>query len=296
MSIIVSKRMREILWFAPAAALVLLIFVYPILRTLILSFLNLNLETGFRAHFAGLGNFARLLADSRFHGSLKTTALFTIVSVALEFLLGLLLALAVEKLKKGRRTARTFLLIPWTLPTAIIAVLWMWIFNDQYGVVNAVLLKIGIVDSPLAWLGRPQTAMITIIMADVWKAFPFVFIVLLAGLQGIPKEMYEAIEIDGGTAWHKFRYVTLPYLLPFIFLALIFRIVQAFAVFDLVYVLTGGGPGGATETVSVYGYYTYMRYLDFGYGGALVVAIVLVLALTAWALYSLLLRKYEMGR
>ncbi len=296
MSILVSKRMREILWFTPAAALVLLIFVYPILRTLILSFLNLNLETGFQAHFAGLGNFARLLADSRFHSSLKTTALFTIVSVALEFLLGLLLALAVEKIKKGRRTARTFLLIPWTLPTAIIAVLWMWIFNDQYGVINAVLLKIGIVDSPLAWLGRPQTALSTIIMADVWKAFPFVFIVLLAGLQCIPKEMYEAIEIDGGTAWHKFRYVTLPYLLPFIFLALIFRIVQAFAVFDLVYVLTGGGPGGATETVSVYGYYTYMRYLDFGYGGALVVAIVLVLALTAWALYSLLPRKYEMGR
>ncbi len=296
MSILVSKRMREILWFAPAAALVLLIFVYPVLRTLILSFLNLNLETGFQAHFAGLENFARLLADSRFHSSLKITALFTIVSVALEFLLGLLLALAVEKIKKGRRTARTFLLIPWTLPTAIIAVLWMWIFNDQYGVVNAVLLKTGIVDSPLAWLGRPQMAMSTLIMADVWKAFPFVFIVLLAGLQGIPKEMYEAIEIDGGTAWHKFRYVTLPYLLPFIFLALIFRIVQAFAVFDLVYVLTGGGPGGATETVSVYGYYTYMRYLDFGYGGALVVAMVLVLALTAGALYSLLLRKYEMGR
>ena len=102
--------------------------------------------------------------------------------------------------------------------------------------------------------------------------------------------------MDGGTAWHKFRYVILPYLQPFIFLALIFRIVQAFAVFDLVYVLTGGGPGGATETVSVYGYYTFMRYLDFGYGSALVVAVVCILALVAWVLYRLLLSKYEMGR
>lgn len=292
----ILMRVRTNVWFVPAAALVALVFVYPVLRTLCLSFMHLNLETGFKPQFACLDNFARLVSDSRFHNSLKITALFTAVSVALEFLLGLLSALAVERIKRGRRAARTFLLIPWTLPTAIIAVLWMWIFNDQYGVINALLLRIGIVDSPIAWLGRPQTAMVTIIMADVWKAFPFVLVVLLAGLQSIPREMYEAIEIDGGKAWHKFKYVTFPYLLPFIFLALVFRIVQAFAVFDLVYVLTGGGPAGATETVSIYGYFTYMRYLDFGYGAALVIAIVLVLALISSMLYLLLLRRYEMVR
>jgi multiple sugar transport system permease protein len=167
----------------------------------------------------------------------------------------------------------------------------MWIFNDQFGLINGLLLRMGVVGSPIAWLGKPQSALCAVILADAWKAFPFVFIVLLAGLQSIPREMYEAIEIDGGTSWHKFRYVVFPYLTPFIFLALIFRIVQAFAVFDLVYVLTGGGPGGATETVSVYGYYTFMRYLDFGYGAALVVAIVGVLAMVSWLLYVLLLRK-----
>lgn len=292
----IFARIRGGIWFAPGFILVLLIFVYPILRTLILSLLHLNLETGFRPRFAGLDNFARLVSDSRFHNSLKVTTLFTAVSVAMEFFLGLALALAAERIRRGRRAIRTLLLIPWTLPTAVVAVLWMWIFNDQYGVINALLLKTGIVDSPLAWLGRPQSAMATMILADVWKAFPFVFLVLLAGLQSIPRETYEAIEIDGGTAWHKFRYVTVPYLKPFIFLALIFRIVQAFAVFDLVYVLTGGGPGGATETVSIYGYYTYMRYLDFGYGAALVVAIVVLLALASWILYSLLLRRYEMDR
>jgi multiple sugar transport system permease protein len=292
----IAARAKAGLWYIPAAVLVLLIFVYPIFRTLVLSFSHFNLETGFHLQFGGMDNFARLVSDSRFFGSLKVTTLFTVLSVALEFLLGLLLAITVERVRRGRRVARTFLLIPWTLPTAIIAVLWMWIFNDQYGLINAVLLKIGLIGSPIAWLGGPHTAMLSIILADVWKAFPFVFIVLLAGIQSIPGEMYEAIEIDGGTEWHKFRYVTLPFLLPFIFLALIFRIVQAFAVFDLVYVLTGGGPGGATETVSVYGYYTFMRYLDFGYGSALVVVIVVLLALMAWMLYALLLRKHEMGR
>jgi multiple sugar transport system permease protein len=289
-------RAKSGLWFAPATILVLLVFVYPIFRTLGLSFTHLNLGTGFQPRFAGADNFVRLIADSRFLNSLHVTALFTAASVALEFSIGLMSALAVEKIKQGSKTARTLLLIPWTLPTAIIALLWMWIFNDQYGFINAILLRTGIIDSPIAWLGGPQTALFSITMADVWKAFPFVYIVLFAGLQSIPREMYEAMEIDGGTAWHKFRYVTLPHLSPFIFLALIFRIVQAFAVFDLVYVLTGGGPGGATETVSVYGYYTFMRYLDFGYGATLVVAIVIVLALLAGILYSVLLRKYEMAR
>jgi multiple sugar transport system permease protein len=281
------------LWYAPAAILVLLVFVYPVLRTLCLVFMHANLQTGFQPRFAGLDNVARLVSDSRFLGSLKVTALFAAVSVALEFLLGLLAALALEKIGRGRQVARTLLLVPWTLPTAIIAVLWMWIFNDQYGIVNAVLLQSGLVDTPVAWLGQPQPAFSAIVIADVWKAFPFVFIILLAGIQSIPREMYEAIEVDGGTDWHKFRFVTLPWLLPFIFLALIFRLVQAFAVFDLVYVLTGGGPGGATETVSVYGYYVFMRYLDFGYGSALAAAVAAVLALSAWMLHILLLRKNE---
>jgi multiple sugar transport system permease protein len=291
-----SSRLKTGLWFFPAVVLVLLVYLYPILRTLLLSFAQFNLETGFEARFAGLDNFLRLLSDSRFAAAVKVTVLFTAASVALEFLLGLLSALAVEAIGKSRRIVRTLILIPWTLPTAIIAALWIWIFNDQYGLINALLLKIGVISAPVAWLGQPQTAFLSIIMADVWKAFPFVFIILLAGLQSIPREMYEAIEVDGGNAWHGFRYVTLPHLLPFVFLALMFRIVQAFAVFDLVFVLTGGGPGGATETVSVYGYYTFMRYLDFGYGAAIAITIVGILAIVAWVLYWLLLRKYEMAR
>ena len=281
------------LWFFPASALLLAVVVYPVLRTIGLSVVHESLATGFRSEFAGLDNFARLIADSRFHSSLWTTAVFTVLSVGAEFLIGLFLALSVNAMTKWRSLVRVICLLPWTLPTAVIAVLWAWIFNDQYGAVNALLLRLGLIDSPIAWLAQPYTAMGAVIVADVWKTAPFVFVILLAGLQNIPRDLYEAIEIDGGGAWAKFRHVTWPHLLPFAFVAGIFRIVQAFAIFDLVWVMTGGGPGGTTETVSIYTYQTYMRYLDFGYGSALAVATVALLALTAAGLYRLLMTKYE---
>lgn len=290
-----DARWKDALWFAPAAVLLLLAFGYPVIRTLILSVLHLNLETGLLPRFAAFENFIRLAADSRFVNSLRVTAVIAAVSVALECLIGLLLALAAERMNRGRPAARAVLLIPWALPTAMIAVLWMWLFNDQYGIINAVLMRAGLMDAPFPWLAMPGPATFAIIAADVWKTFPFVMIVLLAGLQSIPREMYEAIEIDGGNAWHRFRYVTFPFLRPFLFLALVFRLIQAFAIFDLVYVMTGGGPGGATETVSVYSYTTFMRYLDFGYGAAQVVILVIILSVLAWALHRLLLKRYEMA-
>jgi trehalose/maltose transport system permease protein len=280
-------------WFLPAAMLLVAVVGYPVVRTLTLSFLHENLATGFQAEFAGLDNFGRIIGDSRLHNSLRTTLLFTVVSVGTEFLVGLLLALSVDSLIRWRGLVRVIFLIPWTLPTAVIAVLWTWVFNDQFGLLNTVLMRLGLMDSPVAWLAQPGTAMAAMIVADVWKTTSFVFVILLAGLQNIPQDLYEAIEIDGGGAWTKFRSVTWPHLLPFVFVSVIFRIVQAFAIFDLVWVMTGGGPGGATETISVYSYQTYMRYLDFGYGSALAVATVAILGVTAVALYRLLVRKYE---
>jgi trehalose/maltose transport system permease protein len=283
---------RSILFYVPAAALLLVVFAYPIARTIALSFSNMNLATAFQPEFAGSENYARLLSDSRFLESLRITGIFTIVSVALEFGLGLMLALAANNCIRGQGLVRSIFLAPWTLPTAIIAVLWAWIFNDQYGVLNAVLQDAGVISSPIAWLATPVGAMAAIIIADVWKTTPFVFLVLLAGLQNIPKDLYEAMEIDGGGAWAQFRYVTWPFLLPFVFIALVFRVIQAFAIFDLVWVMTGGGPGGSTETVSVYSYQTFMRYLDIGYGSAQVAATVVILSVVAFGLYHLLLRRY----
>ena len=276
--------------YAPAALLIGAVYAYPILRTAFLSLFHFSLATGFQLEFAGLENFTRLAGDSRFLGSLAATAIFTVVSVSLEFGIGLLLALAATGQKRARGLIRAALLAPWTLPTAVTAVLWTWIFNDQFGVLNEVLQRLRVIDAPVAWLAAPGTAMAAVIVADVWKTAPFVFLVLLAGLQNIPAELYEAIEIDGGGAWAKFRYVTWPHLTPFAFTALAFRVIQAFAMFDLVWVMTGGGPGGATETVSVYSYRTYMRYLDFGYGSAQAIAVVAILAALALLLYGAFMR------
>ena len=278
-------------WYLPLVFLIGLVFVYPALRTLGLAFLRQNAANGFHSEFAGLANFKRIAGDSRLINTFRVTAIFTVVSVTLEFTLGLILALAASRLTKGQDAVRTILLIPWTLPTAVIGVLWAWIFNDQFGVVNTVLQRLRILTEPLSWLATAPGAMTAIIIADVWKTVPFVFIILLAGIQSIPPDLYEAIEIDGGGSWAKFRFVTWPLISPFAFIALMFRAIQAFAIFDLVYVMTGGGPGGGTETVSVYIYQTYMRYLDFGYGAAISVTIVLLFGVFAAALYRIIVRE-----
>jgi multiple sugar transport system permease protein len=284
---------RDLPWFFPAGLFLGALVLYPILRTIGLSLADKNLAMGFRTGFAGIDNFRRILTDSRFSASLWTTFLFTVISVSAEFVIGLFLAISVTSIQKWRTAVQVILLVPWTLPTAVTAVLWAWILNDQYGALNALLLRTGAVHSSISWLGTPVTAMGAVVAADVWKTAPFVFVILFAGLQNIPQDLYDAIEIDGGSAWSKFRYVTWPHLLPFSFVALIFRIVQAFAIFDLVWVMTGGGPGGATETVSIYTYRTYMRYLDFGYGAALVIITVAILSVGASGLYHVLVTKYE---
>ena len=282
---------KKILWFLPAAFLIGTVLLYPAVRTFALSFLRMDLGNSFHAEFVGFGNFVRLVHDSRFRSTLWMTILFTTATVSIEFVAGLLLALSVDQWIRGRTAVRTILLIPWTLPTAVIAVLWGWIFNDQYGIFNHLLARVGI--PPIAWLADATAAFWALVIADAWKTIPFVFVILLAGLQAIPGELYEALEIDGGGAWSKFRLITWPFLTRFIFVALIFRVIQAFSVFDLVYVMTGGGPGGTTETLSVYAYQTMMRYLDFSYGAALATANVIVLTVAAVVLYWLLVRTHE---
>jgi multiple sugar transport system permease protein len=285
--------LRRSAWFAPAVLLAGGVMLYPALRTLALSFLDVNLTNHFHSEYAGAANYVRLIHDSRFHSAIRTTAVFTTISVAIEFALGLALAISADSWKRGKGALRTILLIPWTLPTAVIGVLWAWIFNDQYGILNSLLMRSGILNTPISWLGTPSAAMSALVIADVWKTTPFVFLILLAGLQSIPGELYEALEIDGGGIGDRFRYITWPFLARFLFVALIFRLIQAFSVFDLVYVMTGGGPGGATETLSLYAYRTMMRYLDFGYASALATATVAMLALVAAGLYFLIARRHE---
>lgn len=288
----IRKREQLTGWIltAPALLLLLLIFAYPICRAFWLSLYAKNLGTQLQPVFSGFNNYLRMAFDGRFWQSLQNTTIFTAVSVTLELVLGMGIALVLNQSFPGRGAVRTIAIIPWALPTALIALAWAWIFNDQFGVINDILLRLGVIESPLTWLGDPALAMAAIIAADVWKATPFISIILLAGLQSIPQDFYEAHAMDGASPWQSFRDITLPLLMPQILIALVFRFAQAFGMFDLAKVMTGGGPAGATEMVSIYVYATVMRYLDFGYGSALVV-VTFVLLVLAVAIASLFLAK-----
>lgn len=274
----------------PALILLLLVFAYPILRAFWLSLFTQNLGTQLKIVFSGLDNYGRMINDGRFWQSLWNTTVFTSASVLLELILGMGVALVLNQSFRGRGIVRTISLLPWALPTALMGLAWAWIFNDQYGVVNDILLKLGVIKTGISWLGDPTLAMMAVILADVWKTTPFIALLLLAGLQSIPGDLYEAHSIDGANAWQSFWKITVPLLLPQIVIALLFRFAQAFGIFDLVQVMTGGGPAGGTEMVSIYIYGTVMRYLDFGYGAALVVVTFLLLVV-AVAIASYLLSK-----
>ncbi len=262
---------------APALLLLLLIYGYPILRSFWLSLFTKNLGTQLEPIFSGLDNYDRMIGDGRFWQSLWNTAIFTSSSVVLELVLGMAIALILHQTFLGRSLVRTVALLPWALPTALIGLAWAWIFNDQFGVWNDILMRLGIIQTGVNWLGDPITAMMAVIAGDVWKTTPFISILLLAGLQSIPRELYEAHTMDGAKPWQSFTKITLPLLMPQILIVFLFRFAGAFGVFDLIQVMTGGGPGGATEVVSLYIYSTVMRYLDFGYGAALVVVTFLLL-------------------
>ena len=272
----------------PALIFLLLVFAYPILRAFWLSLFTQNLGTQLKLVFSGLDNYGRMINDGRFWQSLWNTSVFTTASVLLELIIGIGVALVLNQSFRGRGVVRTIALLPWALPTALMGLAWAWIFNDQYGIVNDILLRLGLIETGISWLGDPTLAMIAVVLADVWKTTPFIALLLLAGLQSISSDLYEAHSIDGATAWQSFWKITVPLLLPQIVIALLFRFAQAFGIFDLIQVMTGGGPAGATETVSLYIYGTVMRYLDFGYGAALVVVTFLLLvAAVAIAAYFL---------
>jgi multiple sugar transport system permease protein len=274
----------------PALLVLLFVYGYPIVRAFWLSFFTKNLGTELQPVFAGLDNYGRMAGDGRFWQSFWTTTVFTTSAVIIELLLGLGIALVLNQKFRGRSLVRTTAILPWALPTALIGLAWGWIFNDQFGVVNDILRRVGLIEGGINWLGEPTLALMAVIFADVWKTTPFISILLLAGLQSISPDLYEAHSIDGATPWQNFTRITLPLLMPQILIALLFRFAQSFGIFDLIAVMTGGGPGGATEVVSLYIYATVMRYLDFGYGAALVVVTFLLL-IVAVAIASLLLSR-----
>jgi multiple sugar transport system permease protein len=268
----VSETRRERLaMLAPAVVFVAVVVVLPVLRVVQLSFTETSLEGGIASHWAGLGAHVRLWQDGRWWRALRNTVVFTGASVLIETVLGIAFALVLHQRLRGRGLLRAAVLLPWALPTAVMALAWAWIFNDAFGVANDLLMRAGLVARPLAWLADPRLAMAALVVADVWKTTPFCALVVLAGLQGIPESLLEAARVDGLGAWQRFRHVVWPLLVPSLVVAVLFRAVQAYGAFDVVYVMTGGGPGGSTETVSLYAFQNDFRYLDFGYASAIAV-------------------------
>jgi multiple sugar transport system permease protein len=275
------ERRQALLLVAPAVLVLAGVALYPLVAAVALSLQRVVLVFGER-EFIGLSNYRFLLHDPRFWSALGNTAYFTAVAVSLELLLGLPLALLLHARFRGRGPFRAAILIPWAIPTVVSARLWAWLFNPDYGLVNQLLPG-----PALNWLGSPRLALHAAILVDVWKTTPFVALLLLAGLQGIPEELLRAARVDGAGPWRSFRSVTLPLLRPALALALLFRALDAFRVFDALYVLTEGGPANTTETLSLYAYKTLMRSGDFGYGSTLAVVTFLCVAALALVLVRL---------
>jgi ABC-type sugar transport system permease subunit len=261
----------------PALLTILLVALFPLVWTVWESLHLHDLRMPWLGRpFVGLANYVDAIGDPRFRGALWHTLFFAATSVSLELIIGLWFALALNRTFRGRGLVRAAVLVPWAIPTVVSALLWRFMFEGQTGIVNAGLIDLGVVREPVVWLIHPRLAWVPVILADVWKTTPFVALLLLAGLQNIDASLYEAARIDGASAWRQFRYVTLPLLKPALLVALIFRTLDAFRVFDLVYALTGGGPGTSTEPIALYTFNALLQNLQFGYGSALSVIVFVV--------------------
>ncbi len=287
-----AQNKRELLlpalFIAPALAVLLALSIYPLIYSVTISFQQ---EKAAGVEW-GLGNFTRLLSDNFFWTAMAHTFVYAAAALTCEFLLGLGLALLLNNQMRGRGFFRASLLVPMMLPTVVVAVVWRLMLNPNFGAVNGTLKQFGINTETLTWTASPKLAMISVIAVDVWQWTPFVFLVLLAGLQAIPQEPYEAALIDGSSRWQTFWHVTLPLLKPSILIVLLLRTMDLLRVFDQIFILTEGGPGFATETISLYIYRTAFRFLDFGYAAAMSF-VLLALTNVISALYIRLLQGKE---
>ncbi|WP_059103167.1 carbohydrate ABC transporter permease [Shouchella shacheensis] len=248
------------------------------------------------SNFVGLSNYGKYLQDARMWASLWNTTFFTVVTVAFELALGLGIALLINRAFKGRGIVRASVLIPWAIPTAVAAMMWGFLYDGQSGIVAHYLAQLNIIPENSWLLSTASGGMFSIIVADIWKTTPYMALLLLAGLQTIPESLYEASEVDGANKWQQFWKVTLPLLKSSILVALLFRTLDAFRVFDLIYVLTGGGPANATESISVYAYKTLFAQQNFGEGSVLSVIVFLCVGIISFAYVKLIGSDLFAGR
>jgi trehalose/maltose transport system permease protein len=275
-----QRRQTRIGWLLllPALAVVGFVAIYPLGKTVYQSFTNQEFLAGLEpTKWVGLENYRTLWHDSIFHHAIWVTIKFTLITVSFEFVLGLIIALVVNSHFRGRGLMRAVMLVPWAIPTVVAAKIWQWMLDDVFGVVNDLLLKLHIISHPHAWISDPATSLASVSAVDIWKTTPFVALLLLAGLQVIPSDLYEAASVDGASALQQFWRITLPLLKPAIFVTLIFRTLDALRVFDVFFVFFGNRPD--TQTMAIYAQSTIVGDGHVGYGAAISVAIFLIISL-----------------
>lgn len=276
----------------PAVAAILLISLYPVVQTFVLSLRNTSLG-GAQDDPVGLANFERLFADAIFHTAWLQTMRFTLISVALETILGLLFALVLHQRFRGRGWVRAAVLVPWAIPTVVTSRMFGWLFDGQNGLVNYLLTSVGILDENVNFLGSTSTALWTIIVADVWKTTPFMALLILAALQTVPDSVRESARMDGASAPRTFVSVVLPMIAAPVLIAVLLRTLDAFRIFDLPYVLTGGGPANSTETLSTFAYKRMFSALELGYGSTIATATFVTEVVLAAVFGLLIVSRYR---
>ncbi|HEY8235006.1 MAG TPA: sugar ABC transporter permease [Gaiellaceae bacterium] len=275
-----QRRQTRLGWtlLLPALAVVAFVAIYPLGKTVYYSFTNQEFLAGIEpTKWVGLQNYRELWHDSIFRTAIWTTIKFTLITVGFEFVLGMIIALVVNSSFKGRGAMRAVMLVPWAIPTVVAAQMWKWMYDDVYGVINDAGVRLHILSHPHAWISEPSTALASVCAVDIWKTTPFVALLLLAGLQVIPRDLYEAAEVDGATKLQQFWRITLPLLRPAILVTLIFRTLDALRVFDVFYVFFGNRPD--TQTMAIYDQATIVGDGHVGYGSAISVAIFLIIGL-----------------
>lgn len=291
-----SDTLFTALLILPAGLVIAVVTIYPLVRSFFISLSKWDLTKNAQTHpFVWLDNYRYVLSDPTFWQSVKITLFFVLGSVTINIILSILIALLLNREFFARNLVRMLVLLPWAIPGVVNGIMWKWILNPSYGALNGVLYNLGIIDKYVIWLGTPASALIMAILADVWKEMPFIMLLILAALQTIPKEHYEAANVDGASGFQSFWLITIPQIKPTLFVALTLRTIWALKSFDLIYTLTAGGPSGGTTVI---GFYTYLKTfiaLNLGRGSAVAYLMTFVVLLLV-ILYQRALNQEEPDR
>jgi multiple sugar transport system permease protein len=289
--IIGKKELTPYLYLAPVLIVLLLMYGYPLIESIVMSFQDYKLTHLNRVSWNNFENYIKMFTDSSFLLLLKNSLIYVVVSVVFQFLLGLGLALALNTKFKGRGIYQSIVFLPWAFSAFVVGLLFRWSFNGEYGVVNDLLEKMGIIKNGISWLGTPGLSLVVVILAMIWIGIPFFGIMILAALQSVPEELYEAAEMDGCGVVHRFFSLTLPYIKPTIIMTVLLRFIWIFNSFDLVVIVTEGGPANYSQTLPSYIYTKAFSSYDFGLAGAF--GVLMITILTLYAVIFLKLTNYD---